>query len=97
VNQHDRAEDERNQRERHPARADAQEEQQPAAELGGDREVGEQSGHAEGLEVLHGARNGKYPDLEPGMSEEHDRERKAQQQRGNVHEFGVSHLRFLLK
>src|SRR6266446_10193929 len=91
VNQHDRAEHERHQRQRHPASLDAEDEQDAADDFRGHRQIRKLTREAERFEKLGGARRRKYLDLHPGVGKKHHAQREAQKQGRNGCLFGISH------
>src|SRR6266851_884779 len=93
VNQHDRAEHERHQRQRHPASFDAEDEQDAAADFRSHRQIRELAREAERFEILGGARRRKDLDLHPGVSEKHHAQREAQKQGRKRCLFGGRHLK----
>jgi hypothetical protein len=69
-------------------RFDAEQEKRASRNFSSHRQVGEEPGDAERLEIFHGAGGREHLALEPRMGEEHERERDAQKQRGVIDALG---------
>jgi hypothetical protein len=84
VGRPDRAEEDRDQGDRHPAGPDPEDQRDAAEELHGDHEVGERPGQAEAREVAGGAGGREDEELQAGLGEKEDTQRDAQEEGGEV-------------
>jgi hypothetical protein len=77
----ERAEQDRHQRQRDPARVDPEDQQRTADQLGCDGQIGEPAGKADRLEESYRARQGEHEYLQERVRDKHDAERETQHER----------------